>query len=130
MHTDVILFIADVLMLNDDYCFTELKLFFKKINNCRFIIFWNKHLIRLFVFVWCTGKVGAVFHAPCANHCENIMKLMEDENRIRRQGLLLQKQYVDAAKNLSRNQKEVNYYSFWAVLWLKQTFACSVDLYL
>ena len=48
----------------------------------------------------CAGLSGAVFHTPCNNQCGDFLKLMEDEKRIRRQGLLLQKQYLIAAENL------------------------------
>ncbi|XP_076456773.1 uncharacterized protein LOC143291067 [Babylonia areolata] len=47
------------------------------------------------------GKRGAVFHTPCVDRCGDILQLMEHEERIRRQGVLLQKRYLDAARGLS-----------------------------
>ncbi|KAK7502961.1 hypothetical protein BaRGS_00005910 [Batillaria attramentaria] len=51
------------------------------------------------------GKTGAVLHAPCADRCGDIRKLIEDERRIQQKGLLLQKRYLDAAKQLSPREK-------------------------
>lgn len=51
------------------------------------------------------GKAGAVFHAPCFNHCGNIEKLLEDERRIRKQGQKLKERYLNAASNLTVPQR-------------------------
>ena len=59
----------------------------------------------------CAGKNGAVFHTPCSNQCGNFLKIMEDEQRIRRQGLLLQKRYLVAARNLSSHHRQVVLYA-------------------
>ncbi|KAK7091634.1 hypothetical protein V1264_009292 [Littorina saxatilis] len=52
------------------------------------------------------GKTGAVFHTPCIDRCGDVMKILEDEQRIRRQGLLRQKRYLVAARNLTLFQRQ------------------------
>lgn len=63
-------------------------------------------LFTLICIVLFVGK-NIVLQAPCGDHCSDIAKLSKENEQIRKMGLRLKKNYVQAAQNI--RDKEVGF---------------------
>ena len=70
-------------------------------------------LFTLICIVLFVGK-NIVLQAPCGNHCSDIAKLSKENEQIRKMGLRLKKNYVQAAQNI--RDKEVGITITWYIM--------------
>ena len=83
-------------------------------------------LFTLICIVLFVGK-NIVLQAPCGNHCSDIAKLSKENEQIRKMGLRLKKNYVQAAQNI--RDKEVGFtvtYILWYLCWMWQPLISDV----